>query len=29
MIGILGFQGSFWEHKSMLDKLNIKNIIVK
>ena len=29
MIGILGFQGSFWEHKSMLDKLNIKNLIVK
>ncbi|VVU94609.1 SNO glutamine amidotransferase family [seawater metagenome] len=29
MIGILGFQGSFWEHKSVLDKMNIKNIIVK
>lgn len=29
MIGILGFQGSFWEHKAMLDKLNIPNIIIK
>ncbi len=29
MIGILGFQGSFWEHKSILDKMNIQNIIVK
>ena len=29
MIGILGFQGAFIEHKKMLDKLNLNSIIVK
>ena len=29
MIGILGFQGCFIEHKKMLDKLNLNSIIVK
>tara|TARA_Y100000389_G_C17435116_1_gene505021 strand:+ start:1141 stop:1716 length:576 start_codon:yes stop_codon:yes gene_type:complete len=29
MIGILGFQGSFWEHKAILDKLNFPNLIIK
>ena len=29
IIGILGFQGAFYEHKNILDELKINNIIVK
>tara|TARA_B110000879_G_C11025272_1_gene452594 strand:+ start:258 stop:809 length:552 start_codon:yes stop_codon:yes gene_type:complete len=29
MIGILAFQGAFFEHKKILDKLNLNSIIVK
>ena len=29
LIGILGFQGAFIEHKNILDKINVRNIIVK
>ena len=29
IIGILGFQGAFFEHKKILDQLKITNIIVK
>jgi 5'-phosphate synthase pdxT subunit len=29
IIGILGFQGAFFEHKNILDKLKINNLIVK
>ena len=29
LIGILGFQGAFIEHKNILDKINIQNLIVK
>jgi len=29
IIGILGFQGAFFEHKNILDQLKISNLIVK
>ena len=29
IVGILGFQGAFFEHKKILDHLKVTNIIVK
>ena len=29
IIGILGFQGAFFEHKNILDQLKVSNLIVK
>ena len=29
IIGVLGFQGAFFEHKNILDELNVKHLIIK
>jgi glutamine amidotransferase PdxT len=29
IIGIIALQGAFIEHKNILDKMNIKNILIK